>query len=116
METKVISVRVPAPFAKELANYCKQSNQSISEYVQKGFTNVGMMELDTIRVDPSTIDMLASIGVGSVVGILAYKGVYGTLKLKGYTDKDAEIYAVLAGVSSSILSGIGTHKLLKLFK
>jgi len=114
MNTKVISVRVPSAFAKELSAHCKQTNQSISEYVQKGFTKVGMMDLEEIKADASTTEMLTSLGGGSALGILAYKGVKGVMKRKGIQDDQAEILSVISGVACGLLGGYGIHKLIKM--
>ena len=111
-----MSVRVPSVFAKELASHCKHSNITVSEYMQKGFTKVGMMELDEITISKDTKEMLVALGIGSGVGILTYKAVYGTLIKKGYTKQKAEIFAVMSGITSGLLSGYGVDKLIKAFK
>ena len=116
MKSKVISVRVPVQFAKELSSFCKQNKMSTSEYMQKGFQKVGMMDLEEIRIEPSTAEMLTTLGVGSSVGLLSYKGVYGLLKRKGYTDQDAEMYAIISGIACGILSGYGVDKFIKTVK
>lgn len=84
--------------------------------MQQGFTKVGMTELGEIRMESDTKEMLLSLGVGSTVGILSYKGVYGVLTKKGYTKEKAEFFALLSAITCSLLSGYGVNKLMKALK
>jgi len=113
MKTKVISTRVPEAFAKELSAYCRHNGMTISEYMQQGFSKVGMTELGEIKIESDTKEMLVSLGVGSMIGILSYKGVYGVLTQKGYTKEQAEFFALLSAITCSLLSGYGVNKLMK---
>lgn len=115
METKVLSVRVPVQFANDLQSYCKRSNTTVSEYMQKGFTTVGMTQLDEISIPNDTQNTLLGLTGGSAIGILAYKGVKGALGNK-YTEEQVEVYSTLAGICAGIISMVGIVKLMELSK
>lgn len=115
METKVLSVRVPVKFATDLQGYCKRSNITVSEYMQKGFTTVGMTQLDDISINTEVEDMILSVTGGSAVGILTYKGVKGALSDK-YTDEQKEMYATIAGIATGLMSMVGIAKFIEATK
>jgi len=116
METKVLSVRVPATFAKELRSHCKHNNLSVSEYMQKGFTNVGMAQFGEIEIQTETADMLLSVAGGSATGIIAYKGIKSVFLNKGFTEQNAEIYSMICGIAVGLLASVGLKELLKMMK
>jgi len=115
MKTKVLSVRVPEEFASSLQLYCKSNKTSVSQYMQEGFKTVGMVALDDIPMESEISELLLSTGGGSLVGILAYKGIKHSLKDK-YTEGQIETFATLGGIAIALFSAIGINKLMKILK
>ena len=114
--TKVLSVRVPEQFAKELQKHCKHNNTSVSKILQNGFTDTQSPTLfkpETIKIDEDLGKMLISVGGGSLAGILAYKGVKYIFRNDEYTEQQKEMFSIGAGVMVALLATGLLNALLK---
>jgi hypothetical protein len=105
---------VSEPFASEVANFCKQNNKTISDVMQDSFKSVrGGVSPSEVPIDTSIQDTILGIGGGSVVGILAYKGIKSVLANRGYTEDDIEMYSAIAGIVCALVTVLGIKELIK---
>ena len=119
VKSKVISVRLPEPFIKELKSYCNCNDVSVSDVMKRGFASGGTIGLfEAPDPDANLTQFLTSVGGGSLMGLLVYKGVYGTLKEKftELSETELEIYSGVSAVAIALLSGYGISKLLQSIK
>lgn len=118
-KSKTLSFRVTEPFYNEVTTYCKHTNKTVSELLQTGFTDIQHPSLFK-EPEPSKeiTNTLLTMGGGSLVGVLVYKGVYSTLKKKYPNMKMShlETYSITSAVASAILACVGIAKLIKSMK
>jgi hypothetical protein len=119
IHTKVLSARVSPDVYKAWQNMAHSRNLSISECLRDVVTNVDNDNLvkaaDGMVVPNELGNMLGSIGGGTVVGILLYKGIKATLEnnpQSGLNDIEIEAISTIMAISGSLLTGIGIHKLM----
>jgi uncharacterized membrane protein YebE (DUF533 family) len=130
METKIVSVRLPADTVKELKLYCKNQNTTPSQFVRDKFTDVGQGNIfdNQINVDSDVAKTITIIGGGSALGIMAYKAVkakLSSLQVNDSVDEDntteamtegkIDLLSMAGGVGVALLAGYGISKLLKVF-
>jgi hypothetical protein len=118
-KNKTMSFRVTDSFYNDVTTYCKHNNKTVSEVLQSGFTDGSQPSLFKLPEPSQELsETIASIGGGSLVGIVVYKGVYGALKQKYPTMKPMhmEMYSASAGIACALITGIGIAKLIKSLK
>lgn len=120
MVTKTISARVPVKFHEEFTNWAKANDTTVSAQMQRMFevvsTDTFFPDVDSVKVDKETRGTLLSLGGGSTVALLVYKGLIALLTDK-YPLKDPnelKMYAIAGASTVGLLSGIGIHKLMNL--
>ena len=116
---EVLSIRIPKGMKSELTRYCKSNNMTVSEYVGKSFTDIGqkkLFDVESLEIDQELGRYLTTIAGGSMVGILAYKGVYSVLEQKYPTWKKGEIEfaSVASGMVVAMAVSFGIGKLMQL--
>ena len=120
MAKTTISARVPVQFKNDFSNWCKSNGTTVSEHLQRVFENVDtntfLPKSESVVVDKETRGTLLSLGGGSAIAILVYKGIVALL-----TDKyplmeieQVKLLAVSGAATTGLLGGIGLHKLLNL--
>lgn len=119
IKTDMVSLRIEPQLRKELKSLCKSHNCTMSDVMRDGIVHKtgGAIKLfESPDPDDDVAKLLTTIAGGSTVGILSYKAIYEALKNKFADMEEGELqtYAILSGVVTAILTGIGLNKLLKL--
>jgi hypothetical protein len=123
LSTKVLSARVPPDVYDAWQNLASSKNISVSECLRDAVTMVDKKAIkksvlkaeDGIKVPDELKNVIASIGGGSVAGILLYKGIRITLEQNSNNMNKDEIEAVsvLLALSGALIIGTGIYNVLK---
>lgn len=129
MKTATISIRVPEDLKKMIQDICDTKQITMTDYCVTSLTPlkqtpqvsaVALQKLDRggkvaqFEVPESLTNVLSVLG-GLGIGIIVYNALKSSLKdnKKEWTDEKIEAIAVIAGLGSSVLSGVGIHHITK---
>lgn len=116
LSTKVLSARVTPDVYDAWQSLANSTNKSVSECLRDAVTMVDKEAVvkgqDGLSVPQDLNRALGAIGGGTVVGILAYKGLKATFlatKSHNLTEDQIEAISIVLGLSAGIFVGAGIH-------
>ena len=129
MKTATISIRVPEDLKKMIQEICDTKQITMTDYCVTSLTPlkqtpqvsaVALQKSDRggkvaqFEVPESLTNVLSVVG-GLGIGIIVYNALKSSLKdnKKEWTDEKIEAIAVIAGLGSSVLGGVGIHHITK---
>lgn len=119
LSTKVLSARVTPDVYSAWQKLADTQKKSVSECLRDAVTMVDKKAIikakDGIAVPDDLTRVLGSIGGGTVVGILAYKGFKATFtknEVTGLTEDEIEGISIVLGLAAGLFVGAGIHKAL----
>ena len=113
-----ISARVPVAFANDFKAWAKVNNTTVSEQMQRIFTDVDtntfLPKVEQINIDDEDKHLLTSVLGGGAMGLLIYKAISAILT-EYYPTMDLDKHKMISmggAAAGAILSGIGLHKIM----
>lgn len=119
LATKVLSSRVTPDVYDAWNGLAESTGRSVSECLRDAITVVDnkpvLKAQDGMVVPDELTRVLGAIGGGTVVGILAFKGLKSTLShtpgLK-LSEEEIEALSIVLGLAAGLFVGAGIHKAL----